>query len=309
MFQLDYPVIRTNMIVDSSNNTLDFIETGTTVLTATIPAGSYAQAALATAVATALNAAGTSGNTYSCTYDTNQRLFTVSSALNGSGSPIFQPQGASANYYRSGWSLLGFDYANLTGSASYTGPYPDSTVARFTQAARIFFGASAFLGQSTGQIALLDPIAFDRSYPLIALRAGAPECFTVLQEKSNYTQTVRFNRYIIPNTNLNTMRIEFDHTPEPKDLFNSQYSIPLVPRKYIRILEYGAAFYLLKDKTDSKASEYLQIAQQTLQAMLKNNRREQEKASLNFGNVIARPDLMPGKRRYRVNDYGYNAEE
>lgn len=308
MFQLDYDLIRSVLIIDSENDTLDFSEDGVTTLTATLPHGSFTQAALASATAVALNAAPRVLNTYTCSYDVNQRYFTIGSDLSAMGS-VFQIFGASPNSYRSGWEVLGFDYATQSGAGSYTGIYPDSSIVRFAQAARIFFGSTLFWGQETGQVALMDPVAFDRSYPLVEIRAGAPQYFTVLREKSNYTLSIRFNRYCMSNTNVNTMRIEFEHLAEPKDLQNSQYSIPLIPRKFIRILEYGAAYYLLKDKSDNKAAEYLQIAQQTLMGMMKTNRKELEKASRNFGNVIARPDLMPEKRRYRVNDYGYAAEE
>lgn len=309
MFQLDYNLITSTLIVDSQNDTLDFIESGTTVLSASVPHGAYTQAALATAVATALNAAGTHTNTYSCTYDTNQRLFTVSSNLGGTGSPVFQPQGASPNSYRSCWELIGFDYTNFTGASSYTSLYADSTVVRFSQAARIFFGNTMFWDNQTGQMSLLDPVAFDRTYPLVDIQAGAPDSFTILHEKNNYTLTIRLNKYPMSNTNVQSMRVEFEHMPEPKDLYNNQYSVPKIPRKYIRILEYGAAYYLLKDKSDSKASEYLQIAQQTLQGMMKSNRKELEKAGTNFGNVIARPDLMPQNRKRRPNIYGYDSQE
>jgi len=309
LFQLDYDLISSNIIIDSENNTLDFIESGTTVLSATIAAGTYTPAGLATAVATALNAAGTHGNTYTCTYDSNQRLFTVTSALNGTSTPIFQPQGAGTNSYRSGWSPLGFDFLNQTGSASYTGTYPVSSLVRLTQPARIFYGSALFWGSSQGTVNYMDPVAFDKNYPLVETRAGSPEYFTIIREKNNGTLSVRFNRYPIATTNSQQMRIEFEHIATPKDLQNNTASIPLIPRKFIRILEYGASFYLLKDKSDAKANDYLQIAQQTLASMVKVNRKELEKAGKNFGYVIARPDLMPEKRHYRVNNYGYTAEE
>lgn len=308
MYQLDYDLVTNTLVVDSETDKFDFIESGTTVRTASIPHGAYSQANLASAVQTALQAASINGNTYSCAYDAGTRCFTVAATLSTSAGSVFQPQGATANSYRSGWDLLGFDYTNYTGAASYTGNYADSSIVRLAQSARIFWGPNAYLGGMTGQVALLDPVAFDRSYPLVGIKSGAPEYFTIIREKNNYTLTVRFNRYVFPTTAVQGMRCEFEYLNEPKDLFNNQYSIPKIPRKFIRILEYGASYYLLKDKSDSKSSEYLQIAQQTLQAMMKTNRKELEKVGRNFGAVIARPDLMPEKRHNRLNIYGYDAQ-
>lgn len=309
MFQLDYDLIAAALVVDKENDTLDFIESGTTVLTATVTHGSYSPAALATAVAAALNAAGTHGNTYSASYDVNQRLFTVTSALNGSGSPIFTLKNTTGNTYRSGWTMLGYDVTDQTGAGSYVATYANSTVIRLTQPGRIFFGSNLFWGQSSGLVALLDPVAFDKQFPLINVRSGAPDSFTVIRERNNGTLTVRFNKYPMLTTAVQGIRVEFPHIAVPRDLFNNTSSIPLIPRKFSRVLEYGSSYYVLNDKSDfQKAGTYLGIAQKTLESMVKTNRKELEKASLNFGNIIARPDLMPSMRRMRQNDYGYSSD-
>ena len=117
-FQLEYDLIPAYLVADNFNDTLDFIESGTTVLSGTITHGSYTPAGYATAVAAALNAAGTHGNTYSASYDTLQRLFTVTSALNGTGTPIFTLKGNGTNFYRSGWNELGFDYLTQSGTGT-----------------------------------------------------------------------------------------------------------------------------------------------------------------------------------------------
>lgn len=307
LFQLDYDVVASYLIVDSENATLDFIESGTTVLTATIASGSYTPAALATAVAVALNAAGTHGNTYACTYDSNLRLFTVSSALNGTGTPIFTIKGTSANYYRSGWSKeLGFDYLDSSGSASYTGAYPLSTIVRLPQPARVYYGANFWTSASPGQINLVDPQAFDEQNPLVSIQGGIPETFTIIREKQDGTLTVRFNRYPTVTTGSQGVRVEFEHIPYAKDLQNNSASIPLIPRKFIHILEYGAAYYLLNDMSDQRAQTYLALAQKLLEGMMKTNRKELEKAGRNFGTVIARQDMMPSLGRRRMNLYGYD---
>lgn len=310
LFQLDYDVVTNTLVVDSENDSLDFIESGTTVRTATLAHGAYSPTALATQTASALNTATAVGNTYTCTYDSLQRIFTVSSNLNA-GSSIFTLQGAGTNAYRSGWSkLLGFDYLNASGTASYTGLYPLSAIIKFTQPARIYYGQSAFFTAPIGQVGLVDPVAFDRDYPIVEIKAGTPNTYCVVRERTDGTMTIRVNRYPMATTAVQSMRMEFDVIEYPKDLQNNTASIPIFPRKFLRILEFGASYYLSNDKSDyQRAQNYLQMAQTGLNGLIKFNRKELEKAGRDFGNVIARADLMPNKRHYRLNNYGYTAEE
>ncbi len=304
-YQLEYDLIPSVLIVDNLNDTLDFIESGTSVLSATLTHGAYSPAAYAALVAAALNAAGTHGNTYSCSYDSIQRYFTVTSALNGTGTPIFSIVGNGTNYYRSGWNELGFDYATQSGAASYVSLYHLGAVAKLTQAARIYYGYQFGYGAASGEICNIDPIAFEQQYPLIDLRQGTPQYFCVTGERAlDGKMSIRLNKY--PSV---PMRVEFEHVPYPKDLYNNAQSVPRIPRKYIRMLEFGAAYYLLIDKEDSKATSYLNLAQQMLKGMMKANRQELLKTSRNFGAVVARPDLLPEKNYRRLNIYGYDASD
>lgn len=304
-FQLEYDLVAGYLVVDSANDTLDFIESGTTVLSATITHGSYTPAALATAVAAALNAAGTHSNTYSATYDSLQRFFTVTSALNGTGTPIFSLVGNGTNYYRSGWNELGYDYLTRSGAGSYISTYPFSMIAKLTQAARIYSGYQFGYGSESGEVCNLDPLAFERDYPLIDVRQGTPQYFCVTGERAlDGKMSIRLNKY--PSTPL---RIEFENIVYPKDLQNNAQSIPRIPRKFIRLLEFGASYYLLTDKEDTKGATYLQLAQQMLKGMMKLNRQELLKTGKNFGAVVARSDLMPEKNYRRLNIYGYDSND
>lgn len=305
-FQLEYDLVTSYIIVDTGNDTLDFISSGTTVQSATITHGSYTPATFATTVAAALTAQDTNTNTYTGSYDTVQRLFTFSSALNGSNTPIFKIVGNGTNYYRSGWAECGFDYLTQSGSASYTGLYALSAAAKLTQPARVYYGYQFGYGSESGQVCNIDPVRFERDYPLIDLRVGTPQYFCVTGEHSpDGKLSIRFNKYPTQQ-----MRVEFEHIPLPKDLQNNAQSIPKIPRKFVRLLEFGASYYLLIDKEDSKADSYLNLAKQMLTGMMKFNRTELEKTSRNFGSVIARPELVPGKSTTgRVNIYGYDADQ
>jgi hypothetical protein len=298
-FKLDYELNGTYVVIDAQNDSLDFIVSGTTVLTATIPHGSYTPADLATAAAAALQAAD-GARTYTGSYDSLLRYYSITSNL--AAAAVFKPQGAGPNSYRSAWDTLGFDYLNYSSAAIQTSTYPHSSVIRLVEPARCYYSNLLVYSDQTNNIAGCDPLAFDRDFPLNYVRQGVPTNFCVIREKNNATLTVRFNRY--PDKK---MRVEFEHVPTPKDLQNNSASVPLLPRKFIRALEYGACFYLLTDKRDDKAQAYFQIAQVTLQSMIKFNRKELEKIGRNFGYVIARPDLTDKGKYRRPNLYGYDS--
>lgn len=299
-FLLEYSLINSYVTIDSENDKLDFIESGTTVITASIAQGVYTPTTLATAVASGLNTATTHSNTYTCTYDTLQRVFTVVSALNGTGSPIFSPQGAGTNAYRSGWNILGFDYSNLSGAATYTGSYPLSTVVRLVGPGRCYYGTFYNYGETQGLLSGIDALSMDKNFPLSLIKMGTPTEFAIIREKNDGTQIIRVNKFTDRK-----MRVELEHIGYPKALQNNAASVPLLPRKFIRLLEFGAAYYVLTDKRDAKAQQYYSLAQQTLQSMMKFNRKELERIGKNYGNVIARPDMMPDRKASRINNYGY----
>ena len=304
-FQLEYDLVTSYLVCDTLNDTFDFIESGTTVLSASLAHGSYTPAAYATAVAAALTSASTHGNTYSGSYDTIQRLFTYTSNLGGSGTPIFTIVGNGTNYYRSGWAESGFDYLTQAGAATYTGNYALSATARLTQPARIYYGFQYDFGGQSGQVSNVDPVRFEFEYPLIDVRQGTPQHFCITGERAyDGKLSVRFNKYP-----AQAKRVEFEHVPWPKDLQNNAQSIPKIPRKYIRILEYGAAHFLSTDKTSDKAQTWLSTAQNMLKSMMKANRQELAKTGLNFGSVIARMDMMPDKSYRRKNLYGYDSQD
>ncbi len=302
-FQLEYELVPSYLIIDQYNDTIDFTSKGTVSQTATLTHGTYTPAALATHAATVLTSADTNLNTYSGAYDTIKRTFSLTSNLGGTATAIFTLTGNGTNYYRSGLQELGFDFSTQSGSASYSGAYPLGATARLTQPARIYYGYAFGYGAESGQVCSIDPIAFDRDYPLIDIRQGTPQYFCITGEKAlDGKMSVRLNKY--PAT---PMRVEFDHISYPRDLQNNAQSVPRIPRKYLPVLEFGASYYLLLDKNSDKAAQYLALAQQKLKAMMKANRTDLEKTSRNFGAVIARADLMPEKSYRRLNVYGYDS--
>ena len=315
-FQIDYDLVSSTINIDKYNDTFNFSEDQVLDATrATVTHGAYTPGDLATAIAAAMTAVSRHGNTYTGVYSPDYRMFTFSSDFKNSS--IFTILGGNTpnnpigfvGSFRTGWDTVGFDYTNLIGSSSYLSTYPFKSIIRLSQPARVYYGTQFFWGQGSGQVGNLDVVAFDRQYPLLDLKMGTPEHFCVIEEKRAALLTgalkVRFNKYLSTTQN---MRVEFDYIPQPKDLYNNGASFPLLPRKFVRILEFGASYYLCVDKEDSRQGQYLQLAQQGLQAMMRLNRREMERSGTDWGQVIARPDLVPEKKRaLRINDYGYTA--
>ena len=108
-----YSLFYYGITVTSSNQLINFNEGGAE-LTATVAAGSYTHTELATAVKTALDAAG--ALTYTVTFNRSDRTYTI--AATGTFALLV----SSGTQIGTGiFTLLGFTGADLTGAATYTG--------------------------------------------------------------------------------------------------------------------------------------------------------------------------------------------
>lgn len=290
--KLDYQVVSDYIIIDEFSDRLEFKKTsGGSILTATLTRGSYTPSALATHAAAVMTTAA-SGPTITGAYDSVTRKFTFTS--DGAGSTTLIPQFASGtNNYRSAHRLLGFDDEDLAAALTQTSAYVLSSVVRMIQPLVVYKADNkSFTPASTGNIYGMDELAFQKKWPLTALEEGIPSRFTKVEERSDGTIVVRFNRFPAEKT-----RIEVNHIPVPRDLKNNSSSIPLIPRKFVDLLEYGATFYVLVDKNDDKAPSYAQLAGQKLTAMMKQNRKELMRLGEFFGRAIPRLDNVQMPRR------------
>lgn len=136
----------------------------------------------------------------------------------------------------------------------------------------------------TAEIAGLDLARFNEAFPRVRISKGVPTFFTEVYD-SDGTITVRFNRYLDKKT-----RAEYDYIPIPAALANDPGSIPLIPREHRQVLVYAATYWLMLDKSDSRADSYLRQAQAALQAMIKSNRKEQSHHNRDFARIITRPE-------------------
>lgn len=277
-YKLDYDLIPDYLVIDSTNNKLEFQESAGTNLTATLTAGSYTPSALATEVQTQMN---TTGGTpvYTVSYSAVTRKFTIASDRGGGS--VFVLQGTGSNSAISAHKLLGFDDEATTNAASVVSTYALGGIARLIEPFKCH----------SRHIAGTDAESFMRDYPLASIAEGDPDRFTVIQEDSDGFVKVRFNRFVSEKT-----RIEIDHVPVPRDLKDSSASIPLVPRKHSDVLEDAGTFYLMLCKSDDRAQVYANLMQGKLKAMIAQHRGSLARSGEHFGQLIARRDLIPRAR-------------
>jgi hypothetical protein len=286
--KLDYSLVTDYIVVDTTNNKLQWQEVAGTTITATITSAAYTPAQLATEIQTAM---GVGGGTpvYTVTYDTVSRKFTIASDRGGGAVFVLVGTGSSYSIHKT----LGFDDENSTNAASITSTYALSEVARLIEPLRIHKA-------NEGSIYGIDPESFQRHYPFTCIEEGNPDTFTVLRESTEGLLTARFNRYPSEKT-----RIEVEHVPVPRDLKDSSASIPLIPRKHADVLEDAATFFIMLLKHDDRAVVYQNLVQGKLQAMIAQHRGAMVRSGNEFGQIMSRRDNSKTSRRRLFPDDPY----
>lgn len=278
--KLDYDLIDDSILVDSSNNKIDFGDTITRV--ATLTNGIYTPTAYAGMVGAALTTS--SGVlTYTGSWDPVRRLFTwaangVFSILNASG--VNAPISASKEM-----GLERLDYTNMN---SYVATYPLNAINRLTAPMityRKSSDAAARYARNEGKIFELSFNTFVREYPLTLMNSGTPDKFCVTKKSDTGIVSVRFNSYFYNQPT----RVEVAYIPKIQDLQNNAASIPVLPEEHRKYLVDAAAAMLLHDKVDSRKSEREMIAKAGLQALLHSNRKDSSLAGINYGKLVPRP--------------------
>lgn len=293
-FKLDYDLFPDYIQITTDNNKLDFSANGNTQLTATLTPGSYTPAALATEAGNQLTAADSGPNTYTGSYNPERRLFTLTSDLSDPGS-VFQLWGSrGTNALKSGLGPLGFNSVQYTDRPDYAGVYALGGISRLIEPVRVY-GKEANYCELNG----VDPLTFGQLHYPGYSEQGTPTAFCKIAEDSYGKVTLRLNAF--PDT---TMRMEVEYVPVPRDLQNSEASFPLLPVKYFPLLEYAGVYFVLLEKEDSKAEQYLSLARTQLTAMQKHFRAEERRIGPECGQITPRSgNAGPWFRRLR---YGYD---
>lgn len=142
----------------------------------------------------------------------------------------------------------------------------------------------------------MSPERMDELYPLMDLRPGIPEAFSLENENR-----IRFSHG--GRTDGVTMRVEYRYRPVVDDLTDSVTSIPLVPAQWMHVLGDMALVYVLLDKNDDRSNAAALGARTGLAAMLKENRRRITKIDHLAGHVAPRQGgagAAPGPRMGRL---------
>lgn len=279
-FKLDYDVIDDTIIIDSSNNKLEFREISSVTLTATITVGTYTPTALAAEIETRMEAAG--AQAYTVSFNTLTRKFTLAQ-----GGAYFDLVFASgSNVETSISNTIGFDIEDQQSALTYTSGYALNGVMRTTKPITMYREAPAYYNSAkdAGKIFQIDDNTFLREHPLNRLIQDVPDRFCVVNQTPTGLWTIRFNASVLEDP----IRIEFNYIPVTRKLVDNQYSIPSVPGNYSKFLVYGAAHFLLLDKSDNKAELYKNLAVAQLQALINDNRKGISLSGINFGRLIPR---------------------
>ena len=292
LFKLDYDLVPDYIVIDETNNKIDFKKTaGGSELTATLTAGSYTPAQLATHVASQMTTAA-SGPTVTGSYSSVTRFFSFVS--DGAGSTTLLPLFATGtNQKQSAHRVLGYDDTDLTAALTHTSTYILGGIARLVEPFRLQRG-------DRNLIYGIDKESFERDYSPTRIRENSPSKFCVIRESGDGLIRVRFNAY--PSDKA---RVEVTHVPIPRDLKDSAGSYPIVPRKYADVLENAATFFVMLLKNDDRASVYGQLVMAKLMSMISQHRGSLLRSGTGFGRIFARREKLADRLRNLFRDEAY----
>lgn len=269
-YKLDYDLVDGVVVIDSSNNKLDFKDASMSSVTATVPRGSYLPADLCLAIKSAMELVGST--TYTVSFNDLTRKFSI--ATDGVSLDLLFATGPNAEISIS--SAIGFDLEDQKSKTSYLSAYAQSGVMRLTKPIQTYRS-----GSSTGQIYMVDDLSDESNG---SVTQGIPDKFAIVDQKPSGLWKIRFNAAVY-DTNV---RAEVSYIPTARKLVDSDLSFPLVPLPHADYLIYAAASFVLADKSDAKSDSYKALAMAKLQAMVNDNRKNAVASGNNYGRIIPR---------------------
>lgn len=279
MFTLDYQLTSDVISIDSTNNAVDFKESAG-ILTALIPTGSYTPTGLCAQLASAMNAVGTV--TYAASFNSLTRMFSV--VHGGANFSLLFASGPNAGTSLS--SVLGYEIKDLTGANFYNGVYAHSGILRLTAPITTYADSSYYntSAQDSGKIFMVDYNTFQRDQPVGRLSQQVPDRFCIVNQTPSGVWTARMNDSVLDTP----IRAEVNYIPVRRSLVDNAASVPVVPGSYSMYLVWGAAHYIMMDKSDTRAADYADKAKSKLMAMVNDQRKNAQLAGDNFGRLIPR---------------------
>lgn len=196
--------------------------------------------------------------------------------------------------------------ANFVGTTNATASYKVLTleyeigtdVLRLVEPFRLYRNQD-YVSNESGQIMGLHINALRRQHPLTNLKFGPPTAYAVTYD-SDGTMKVTFNKSVSEQT-----KVDIDYIPEPADLIDSDDSVPIIPLEHRQIIEYGATYFLLLDKNDSKAQQYFQLTQQGLMSLVEAEKRQNTNIDLNKGQMHPRLDEITSRDQLVRSESGF----
>ena len=259
--------------------------------TATITAGMYTTTSLGTTVGTTMDTAGGGSGNFTLAYDTTVNKFTLSHSTQ----EFLLMFGTGTNALKGLAHTIGFIKVDTTSATSNVGSFPIKEISRLIDPLVIHKG-QALDSDDDKKVYFNDPDTFSREYPLSGTHQTNPTRFTVVNRNPiNGIYKVRFNGY--PSAQL---RLEVPYIPTPVDLQDSANDYPLIPVEYVTLLEFGASYYIMLDKSDSRADNYLRLAQAKLQALITANRKQTTHTSKNSGRLIPRVEQKFSRNKIKT---------
>ena len=296
VYRLDYRTIYRNdsyniayapkIVIDRSNRVLPVTMSGSTQTLVYITTGAYTVSELATAIQTALAGylpaetfiVSTVGGTvpkiqFSCS--SKAFTFNFATMLGTTGESTELPD------------ILGYDYLDYNFNANtyyYTSPVLPR-VLRLSRPITTNRESAVYLQSSkeAGKIFMIDVNTFSREFPFARIEQGVPNRFCVAARENDGQMVLRFNA--VPQEEV---RIELNYIPIHSSLQDSTGNFPKLPAPYTKFLVYGAAYFLLLEKSDSKAQQYFSMAQVELQAMVNDSKKSVSLSGQNYGRLVPR---------------------
>lgn len=280
--KLDYDMYDDTIIITNKNNKIDFSEGGAQ-LTATLANGSYTPTTLCTEIDSKMTAAG--AQAYTVTFNSITRKFTI--AQGGATFSLLFASGTNA--YISASGVLGYNIEDQTGALTYSSQYALSAVMRITKPIGIYRngGYYATNAKDANKIFLIDDNTLMREFPISRMNLMVPNRFCIIEQNPDGLTSVRMNSYVDEE-----IRCELGYIPVHRKLVDNANSFPIVPSPFSDFLVYGAAHFIMLDKSDTKADVFRQLAQADLKAMVVDNRKGMSLSGQDFGRLIPRPNQV-----------------
>lgn len=289
-FKLDYEILPVYMYIDNFNDRVDFQETASATLSATLNHGAFTPSNLITHIAAQVDSTG--ANSYAGTWDSVLKKFMISRTSTTAGT-YFNLLGLSGiNRRRSALPLIGLDRIDYTAGTTYTSSYTPNSIARLIEPFKIYSSEC-----NEPFIYSTEPIKMQEDYPIALTQQRIPDRFVRLSEEPDGTVWIRFNSYPRFKT-----KVSIDWIPTPLDLQDNIASTPELPRGDVDVLIHGAAAYIAFDKEDTKWEGLLNLCKSGLQAMQKKNRAQLFRTGETFAQIVPRIDFDNIHRKF---NFGY----